>query len=52
MVVAKKQRISREEQRKLFQEWKKRLQGGRLTDADITRRAKSFAKKGMKVDGS
>jgi hypothetical protein len=52
VVVAKKPRISREEQRKLFREWKKRLQGGRLTETEITRRAKSFAKKGMTVDGS
>jgi hypothetical protein len=50
--MIKKPRISREEQRKLFQEWKKRLQGGRLTEAEITRRAKSFSKKGMKVNGS
>ena len=52
VAAVKKPRISREEQRKLFQEWKKRLQGGRLTEVEITRRAKSFAKKGMKVDGS
>lgn len=47
-----KKKLSREEQRKLFREWKKRLQGSRLSEEEVTRRAKSFAKKGMTVDGS
>lgn len=47
-----KKKLNREEQRKLFRNWKKRLQGGRLSQPEINKRAKSFAKKGMTVDGS
>lgn len=47
-----KKKLNREEQRKLFREWKKRLQNGRLSQPEINKRAKSLSKKGMTVDGS
>jgi hypothetical protein len=46
----KKEQLSREQQRKLYRAWKKRLQGTKLSEEEATRRAKSFAKKGMTVD--
>lgn len=36
-------------QAKLYKEWKKYLNDSKLTDKEISRRAKSLTKKGMKV---
>ena len=37
------------DQAKLYKEWKKYLSKSRLADKEISRRAKSLTKKGMKV---
>lgn len=40
----------RKQQRKLFAEWKKRLTIEKLTDREITKRAKSFSRKRMNIE--
>jgi hypothetical protein len=38
----------KEEQKKLFKEWKQHLQNSRLTEQQQIKRAKEFSRKGMK----
>jgi hypothetical protein len=44
-----KKRVDRDEQRKLFKAWKNYLKDSKLTDSEITKRAKTFSRKQMKV---
>jgi|TARA_B110000503_G_scaffold91758_1_gene138485 hypothetical protein len=38
----------KEEQKKLFKEWKQHLSGSRLNEQQQVKRAKEFSRKGMK----
>lgn len=40
----------RKQQRKLFVEWKRKLNIEKLTDREITKRAKSFSRKRMNIE--
>ena len=39
---------TKEEQKKLFREWKQHLSNSRLSEQQQTKRAKEFSRKGMK----
>jgi len=43
-----KQRLSKEENKKLLREWKKHLANSRLSDKNLNKRAREFTRKGMK----
>ena len=43
-------KLSKDASKKLVKEWKQHLSCSRLTEKEITKRAKEFARKGMKVD--
>jgi hypothetical protein len=45
-----KKTVDRNKQRKLFKAWKKYLKDSRLSDSEITKRAKTFSRKQMKVN--
>lgn len=40
----------RKAQRKLFKRWKRYLQDSKLTQEQVTKRAKTFSRKGMGTD--
>ena len=43
-----KQKLSKEENKKLLREWKQHLANSRLSDRDLNKRAREFTRKGMK----
>ena len=43
-----KQKLTKDENKKLLKEWKQHLANSRLSDRDLNKRAREFTRKGMK----